>query len=282
MADTMVEPSEQAPSPEARWWQRPEVRSVFWIWLALTVLGVCFSWVPAWLMGASASDQMSDIGQTMTIFTAASAPVAALVWAVMIYSLVKWRYKGDGPPPDDAPGARTNVPTVIIWVVGSAALTLFVFVWGLIKIVDLPAAGGVAALPADSATPIEIQVTGQQWVWNFTYPELGGIQSEQLVLPVDHLVTFEVTSNDVTHSFWIVQMGVKVDANPGALTQAVAMPDTIGTFDIRCAELCGILHAAMQTQARVLSEDDFQAWTERMQAAAPAGAGTEESEEGMG
>ncbi|MEI6363142.1 MAG: cytochrome c oxidase subunit II [Actinomycetes bacterium] len=276
MSETIVEPAEDAAAPDETWWRRPEVRSIFWLWLALTVIGLCFSWVPAWLLGGSSSDQMHDIKQTITIFTAAAAPVAALVWAVMIYSIAKWRYKGDGPPPDDAPGFNTNVQSVIIWVIGSAALTLFVFIWGLVKIADIPAAGGVAALPADSAIPIEVQVTGQQWAWNFTYPGLGGIQSDQLYLPVDHPANFEVTSNDVTHSFWIVQMGVKVDANPGAVTGAVVYPDAVGTYDIRCAELCGILHAAMQTQAKVVTQQEFDAWAAQMKATAPPPLPTEE------
>ena len=276
MSETLAESTEEAPSPDVRWWQRPETKSIFWLWLALTIVGLAFSWVPAWLLGGSASEQMTDIEQTMTMFTAAAAPVAALVWAVIIYSVAKWRYKGDSPPPDDAPGFDNNVPTVLIWVIGSAILTLFVFVWGLVKIADIPAAGGVAALAADSAIPIEVQVTGQQWVWNFTYPGLGGIQSDQLYLPVDRAANFEVTSNDVTHSFWIVQMGVKVDANPGAVTSTVAHPNSIGTFDIRCAELCGILHAAMQTQAKVVSQADFDAWAAQMKADAPPALPTEE------
>ncbi len=276
MSDTRVEPVEEAPSPDMRWWQRPETKSIFWLWLALTIVGLAFSWVPAWLLGSSASEQMTDIEQTMTIFTAAAAPVAALVWAVIIYSVAKWRYKGDSPPPDDAPGFDTNVPSVVMWVIGSAVLTLFVFIWGLVKIADVPSLGGVAALEADSAIPIEVQVTGQQWVWNFTYPGLGGIQSDQLFLPVGTPVNFEVTSTDVTHSFWIVQMGVKVDANPGAVTSAVVLPNSIGTFDIRCAELCGILHAAMQTQAKVLSQGDFDAWAAQMKAAAPPSLPTED------
>lgn len=276
MSDTLVEPVEGARSAGARWWQRREVKSIFWLWLALTIVGICFSWVPAWLLGGSASEQMSDIEQTITVFTAAAAPVAALVWAVMIYSIAKWRYKGDSPPPDDAPGFDSNVPTVVIWVIGTAVLTLFVFVWGLVKIAGIPSAVGVAALPADSAIPVEVQVTGQQWVWTFAYPGLGGIESDQLVLPVGTPVNFEVTSTDVTHSFWIVQMGVKVDANPGAVTSAIVYPNTIGTFDIRCAELCGILHAAMQTQAKVVSQADFDAWAAQMKSAAPPGLPTEE------
>ena len=60
-----------------------------------------------------------------------------------------------------------------------------------------------------------MDVTGQQWTWTFDYPDSGGVGSDTLYLPVNQRVVFHVTSKDVIHSFWIVQMGVKVDANPG-------------------------------------------------------------------
>ena len=82
MAQTSVHPPEGSAEPRMRWWQRPEVRGIFWIWLVLTVLGLALCWVPAWLMGPPASSEMTDIRQTMTWFTAASAPVAALVCLV--------------------------------------------------------------------------------------------------------------------------------------------------------------------------------------------------------
>jgi cytochrome c oxidase subunit 2 len=69
-----------------------------------------------------------------------------------------------------------------------------------------------------------------------------------------------VTSKDVVHSFWVVQMGIKVDANPGEITKTSVVPDKLGTFDVRCAELCGLLHADMETSAHVVSTDDFNKW----------------------
>ena len=268
MAQTSVHPPEGSAEPSMRWWQRPEVRGIFWIWLVLTVLGLALCWVPAWLMGPPASSEMTDIRQTMTWFTAASAPVAALVWAIMIYSLRAWRYRGSEPPPDDAPGFETNTPSVLLWTIGSALLTLFVFIWGLTKIATMPALGGLSAVAGDTANaPLEVQVTGNQWVWNFTYPGSQGIESHELVLPVNRPVNFEVTSNDVIHSFWIVEMGVKMDANPGAVTQIAVTPTETGTYAVRCAELCGILHAAMQTQARVVTAAEYDAWVSEQESA---------------
>lgn len=282
MAESTIAPPAPQEPPQASttsWLRRPEVRGVFWIWLVLTVLGLSLCWVPAWLMGPSASEQMNDIKQTMTWFTAASAPVAALVWAVMLYSLMRWRYRGEGPPPDDAPPFRSNATTVVTWAVTSALLTLFVFIWGLLKIASVPASGGLSALPADGGmVPLEVNVIGNQWVWNFGYPENGGVESEVLVLPVDRPVTFEVTSNDVIHSFWIVEMGIKVDANPGAITQTVVTPNALGTYNIRCAELCGILHGAMGTTVKVVTPEEFDAWVQAKQESQPPAMATEESE----
>lgn len=109
------------------------------------------------------------------------------------------------------------------------------------------------------AKAIHINVTGNQWVWNFDYPN-NKVRSNELYLPVDEPVIFSVTSKDVKHSFWIVQMGVKMDANPGYTTEIAVTPSRIGTYDVRCAELCGLLHAYMQNQVHVVSRGDYDKW----------------------
>ncbi len=269
MSNALMDSDSEAAIQSVRWWQRKDVKAIFWLWLVLTIVGISFCWVPAWLMGPSASLEMDMIKLTMTMFTALAMPVGAVIWAIMIFSLMKWRYKGDGPPPDDAPGFTTNAPTVIIWTVLSGILTLVVFVWGLLAISAAPTAGAYGELGSPGTVPMTIEVTGNQWVWNFTYPEAGGIQSDILYLPVNQPVDFSVTSVDVIHSFWIVEMGIKVDANPGAVTYAEVTPNREGTFEIRCAELCGILHAAMETQAEVLPQEEFDVWVAGKQLSEP-------------
>lgn len=266
MSDTAVQETQEPGTPAQRWWKRPEARAIFLLWLAFTIAGLALCWVPAWLMGQATSQQMDEVKDTMTALTAAASPVQALIWAFLLYSLVKWRWRGEGPPPDDTPGFRTNAPTVVVWVVASALLTLFVFVWGLLKIATVPTLGGFDAAPATAVPTVQVQVVGNQWVWTFRYPELGGIESARLVLPANERTNFTVTSVDVIHSFWIPTMGVKVDANPGALTYTSVTPHSVGSSTVRCAELCGILHAAMQTQVDVLSPADFQAWVKDQQA----------------
>jgi cytochrome c oxidase subunit 2 len=235
------------------WWHRPETRGVLIVWAVLTVLLVLFAFVPAKLMGPPASPSKAAVEDTMTVFSLAAAPVAALVWAIAIYSLIRWRHRGPGAPAEDGPALRNNRPASTLWLVGSSVLCVFLLIWGLAEMQSV-------AAPATKPNALVVNVTGQQWVWSFSYPQNGGVQSDELYLPVNRPVVFHVKSEDVLHSFWIVQMGVKVDANPGQMTQTSVVPDKVGVFDIRCAELCGLLHADMETSARVVTKARFVAW----------------------
>lgn len=236
------------------WWQRIEVRRISWIWLGLTLVLVIFALVvPARVMGTAASPTMRAVESTMTIFSVAAAPVMALVLAVAVYSLIAWRSRGSAPPTKDGPPIRGNGRTTATWMVVSSVLTMFALIWGL---------GEMQSLSAEASRPnaMVVNVTGQQWVWTFSYPENGNVESDQLFLPVNRPVVFHVTSTDVIHSFWVVEMGIKVDANPGQVTQTGVVPDRLGIFTVRCAELCGLLHAHMETQAHVVSSTDFASW----------------------
>lgn len=236
------------------WWQRVEIKRIVWTWLGLTVLLTIFALtVPTRLMGPPASPTMRAVESTMTVFSVAASAVMALVLAIAVYSLIGWRSRGSEPPIGDGPPIRGNGRVTVAWIAVSTGLTMFALIWGL---------GEMQSLSADASTPnaMVVNVTGQQWVWTFSYPQNGNVESEQLYLPVNRPVVFHVTSKDVIHSFWVVQMGIKIDANPGEVTKTGVVPDRLGTFDVRCAELCGLLHAHMETQAHVVSSTNFAAW----------------------
>ena len=107
---------------------------------------------------------------------------------------------------------------------------------------------------------------GQQWTWTYRYPQFGGMESTDLMLPVNTEVTFHVTSLDVIHSFWAYQLGVKADANPQVDNVAFATPKALGSFTVRCNELCGIWHGAMFNYGRVVTQSAFQSWASGVQA----------------
>jgi len=240
-------------TPKApQWWKKPDVKKTAILWVICTaVIGYVGVEFHVRNMVEPASETMSGIISLMRIFTWAAAPVAGLVAAMCITVLTSNRHYGDAPPPEADHEIRNSPRATALWVSVSGLLCIFALIGGLIVLQK-----DNAAILENNA--IEINVTGQQWVWNFDYA--NGARSEDLYLPVNKPVVFHITSVDVKHSFWVVQMGIKMDANPGYTTEAAATPDKIGVFDVRCAELCGLLHAYMQTKVHVVSQADYDAW----------------------
>jgi cytochrome c oxidase subunit 2 len=220
----------------------------------LTLILLAFGvWWPIVSLPTTASDTQEAVKATILVFSIAAAPVMALVWGVGYYSLRHWRAGAGEEPPEDGPAMRGNNRVAISWLVVSSVLTAFLLIWGLSELTS------TTSIP-NGAKPLTINVTGQQWVWSFSYPEDGGISSSDLVLPKDRPVIFQVTSTDVIHSFWLPEMGIKVDANPAVTATVSTTPTLLGTFEVRCAELCGLNHSYMQTTARVVESSDFDAW----------------------
>ena len=188
----------------------------------------------------------------MIWFTVISAPIAAIVLAVATTAFMN-RHRGDTPPPD-GPAIRTNGPVVAVWTITSLLFALVAIVWGLTELNAQAVAAG-----KDAKSAIVVEVTGSQWVWTFNYPAQG-IETHELNLPVGVPVTFNVKSADVNHSFWPVQLGVKIDANAQVTTVIHSLPNKVGPIDVKCAELCGLYHAYMETTGEIQSASDFDAW----------------------
>jgi cytochrome c oxidase subunit 2 len=105
-----------------------------------------------------------------------------------------------------------------------------------------------------------IQVIGQQWEFTYRFPTFGGLETPHLELPSDRTIEFHVTSLDVIHSFWVPQLGLKADANPGVDNVAFVRPEEEQPFEIRCNELCGLWHGYMFDHGKVVSTPAFLAW----------------------
>lgn len=241
-----------------------EIKVVGVIWAIATVAGVIlviFSHrlLPGMLPTAASSLAKSQ-DFTLGLFTALGVPVAMLVWVIAAYSVVTGGSRS--MPTDEGPRIHGNFKVQVAWLAGSASLCIGLVVYGL------------ALLPAiytpSAGHNLVVDVTGQQWQWTFSYPSYGKVTSTTLELPVGVPVTFDVTSVDVNHSFWIPAMGVKVDANPGEVTTAYVVPNLVGSYTVRCAELCGLYHAYMQSPVRVVPAGTFSQWISSMQAAANA------------
>lgn len=233
-------------------------RELIAVWLILTVITVVGSLtIIPHLMPRPASTSMHLSILTVVVFSIAAAPVGSMVYAVAAYGLRHW-YGGSGDePPADGPPIRGNNAVLVVWLTTSTLLCVFLLVWGL------------AALSSDSSaasrSTLTVDVTGQQWLWTFHYPGTT-VTTENLYLPEGKTVTFNVTSLDVIHGFWITQMGIKIDANPGETTTISVTPNKLGTFDVRCSEFCGLYHAFMTSQVHVVTPTQYSTWLQSQQA----------------
>jgi cytochrome c oxidase subunit II len=230
---------------------KKSLKPFYWMWGIGTIVAILLSlWAPGHFMPRSMSGNMHLTILTMVVFSVAAAPVVAGVYAIAIYAIRTWGWKGDDIPPP-AEQVRDNPKMVTTWLVASTVLTVFLLVWGL------------AALSYDNSStgknPLVVDVTGQQWLWSFSYPGTH-VQSNELYLPVNREVEFRVTSEDVTHGFWIVNMGVQVDANPGTITTIHTTPNRLGDFTIRCEQFCGLNHAFMDADGHVVTSSQFNSW----------------------
>jgi cytochrome c oxidase subunit 2 len=218
----------------------------------------------------SMSQQTRDQHQVDVILTALAVPIVLMIWVYFAYAVRVFRQQGavvvDGPP---IAGNRRIEAT---WLIATSALVLGLAVFGTADLLTTGGAGGgegpnPVAKPADWRGALQIQVIGQQWLWTFRYPSYGGVETTTLDLPVNREIEFHVTSLDVVHSFWAIELGVKADAVLGADNIAFDKPLRTGSFQVRCDELCGLWHGHMNTTGQVLSAANFATWIAQQQRA---------------
>jgi len=221
------------------------------IGVALTLVAVLFQWLPE-----SASEEFDRIQAIYWFVTIISIVIFSLVTAVVVFSVWKWRVPAD----DDADGPPIHGHTglEILWTAVPAVLVTAIGIFSAI----------VLARNADAGERLlEVQAIGQQFTWKFAYSDFEDadgkpVTTGELVLPVGQEARFTMTSVDVVHSFWVPNFGQKMDAVPGIETEILVTPDRMGEFRVVCTELCGLGHATMRAKARVVSQEDFEAWIE--------------------
>jgi len=240
------------------------------LWVVLTLAGEAVVWIfIRGIMPERYAETATIVDDAFLYLTALAVPVFAFVIAAVTVSVVRFRAtepESDGPP---IHGDRR----VIGWwlgVTGALAASLIVFP-GLAGLVQL---GNQENVP--TADLLVVRVQAARWAWTIDYPAASVKSGEELVLPVDQPVRFEISSVDILHSFWIPAFRVKIDEVPGKTTTATLTPDRVGSFEtdpmmrIQCAELCGLDHAAMAMPVRVVEPAEFEAWLQGSQAGAEA------------
>jgi cytochrome c oxidase subunit II len=144
--------------------------------------------------------------------------------------------------------------------------------------VTLVVAGGAVVLlwglsdTGNSARdPISVDVFARQYSWSFGFPDDGNAFSERdLHVPVGHPIKFRMYSQDVVHSFWVPEWRLKVAIPPHVEAAGAVTPDKAGTYEVICAELCGIEHAYMRAKVVVQPQAQFQRWVNGLNRTVPA------------
>jgi cytochrome c oxidase subunit 2 len=245
------------------------MRRIVLIWAAITaivwplVVFVFDADLPPGRESNEAQGQVTD----QTVLYAVAVPIALALIVYFAYVLIVFRARG--PEPGEGVAIAEDRRIARWWLIVTSVIALGMVAFGTVRLLEDGGGGGQGPDPLSqpAGEPLEVQVIGQQWDFTFRYPSYGGVETPQLVLPVDREIEFHVTSLDVVHSFWAYELGVKADANPGVDNVAYVEPSETGGFVIRCAELCGLWHGHMyDTGGRVVTDPDFQAWIRQQQA----------------
>ena len=227
--------------------------------LVSAVLSSCAKNAPqdTWQPKGPNSKLIDDLQQP--VFAVAGI-IGLIVAFTIVYTIIKYRDRGQ-PIPEQTHGkpaleiTLTIIPALIL-----AVVAVFTF-------------GVIFKLAKTDDTEMIINVTGQQWWWEYDYPvqnEFGITQpiitSGQLVMPVGTKVLLRETSRDVIHSYWIPALNGKRDAVPGRIHTLRLEADEPGIYAGQCTEFCGLSHANMRMEAVALSKEDFAKWVANQQA----------------
>ena len=118
-------------------------------------------------------------------------------------------------------------------------------------------------LPAsEEVEPLEIEASGQQWVWRYEYPD-STFSYYELVVPVDTAVVVKLGSTDVVHRWWVPGLGGKFDAVPEQENQTWFKADEEGVYEGASYQFSGASYAAMRTAVRVVSVTEYEAWLQQ-------------------
>lgn len=193
----------------------------------------------------SANKYVDSVDFAFLFITAISLALLLLITFLMIYFVFKFnRKKGV-----KAVNIHGNMTLEILWTAIPVLLVLPMFYYGWIGFVE----GNNA--PKDSML---IKAQAQMWKWTFEYP--NGLKTDTLYVPQGRPVKVDLNSIDVNHAFFIPAFRLKRDVVPNRTNQVWFNWESEGSYDIACAEYCGLNHSYMYTKVVVMNEGKYADW----------------------
>ncbi len=201
--------------------------------------------------------QASVFEEIYFIFLALGTAVGIVVIGYMLYN--GWKYsasKGttelDDPPVlGELPRGEGGGKKLFLSFGISAVIVITLIVWSYSALIYAEQG------PEEFEDNMVVEVEGYTFGWDFIY-ENGETSTNTLVVPEDHVVTLEVTSRDVWHTFGVTELRIKADSIPGQTATTWFIADEQGIYLAECFELCGAGHSFMEADVIVVSEETFE------------------------
>ena len=205
-----------------------------------------------------ASRNAEDIQDVYVWIGAFASAVFLAVMIPLALFVVRFR-RGRRDWREEGPQITGHTRLEVAWVVAPVLILAAIAAFTAFKVSGIERAGAARASDADMVVKVE----GHQFYWRYVY-ENGAIAYDRLRLPVDTTVRWEMSApeGEVIHSFWFPALGPKKDVMPGETTELVIRPTRVGSYEGKCAELCGLQHGAMVMTADVMPQAEFRRWVE--------------------
>jgi cytochrome c oxidase subunit II len=213
--------------------------------------------IPDW-NGLAGSEEAGPIDTLLDVMIVLSTFVFSVVIVMMGYAI--WRYRAKPGDESDGEPIHGNTRLEIVWTLIPTIIVLVAAGYSWIVLDDIEA-------EASDGPTMRVDVYAQQFAWRFDYPEQGKTSTE-LHAPSGTQLELHLQGLDVIHSFWVPEWRIKRDLVPRAqidgddnIDNIVRVTPTVeGTYNVVCAELCGLGHATMRALAVTESQEEFDEW----------------------
>ena len=247
------------------------MKKFLYIFLTFFITSSAFANQPVdWQLGfqKAASETMRDIVNFHDkLLLPIIIAISVFVLFLMVYACIRFRASRNPNPST----TTHNVAVEVLWTLIPCLILI---------VMAVPSFKILYKQDAIPKADITVKAIGYQWYWGYEYPDeniffdsymietkdlkeneprLLAVDNE-LVVPVNKVVKVMITANDVLHAWALPSFGVKRDAVPGRINETWFKAEKVGTYYGQCSELCGIKHAFMPIEVRVVTEEEYQDW----------------------
>jgi cytochrome c oxidase subunit II len=234
-------------------------------WNSSRLAGWWIALSPTSIFSPAATPAHSVFGLSMLVLSV-TLTIFLLVGGLLIYALIRFRHRPEDSAREPAQIYGSN-QIELSWTVIPILIVVMLFLSTTRVILETEAA------PKPSGA-LDVTVIGHQFWWEYRYPKLGIVTANELHIPISDPAKatptyLEMSSADVSHSFWVPRLAGKMDLIPNRINTMWIDPSEPGIYLGQCAQYCGTQHAKMLLRVYAQTPEDFAAWVKQQQR--PAG-----------